>query len=90
MLKITRRAEGTRIVFELEGRLVGPWVDELKCCWDEVSGKQPLIVVLKEVTFIDERGKDLLREINARGDRLVGEGCMTRAIVEQIQRGGSR
>ena len=33
MLKITTHDNGRRIVLELEGKLVGPWVNELERVW---------------------------------------------------------
>ena len=39
------------------------------------------------VSFIDERGKALLAEMHRGGAELVAEGCMNRAIVEEIKKG---
>ncbi len=58
MLKITVDIEGERAALELEGRLAGPWVQELRDCWQraESDGRQ-ISVVLKQVTFHRRRGK---------------------------------
>jgi hypothetical protein len=40
------------------------------------------------VTFIDDKGKDLLAEMYQHGTELVAEGCMNKAIVEEITREG--
>ena len=39
MLKITTHDNGKRIVLELEGKLVGPWVNELERVWHQPSGQ---------------------------------------------------
>jgi hypothetical protein len=43
--------------------------------------------MLCAVTFIDDKGRDLLIEMNRHGAELVAEGCMNKAIVEEIIRG---
>ena len=88
MLKITVDIEGERATLELEGRLAGPWVQELRDCWQraESDGRQ-ISVVLKQVTFIDGAGRQLLAEMRQRGAVLAAEGCMIKAIVEEISGG---
>lgn len=73
-------------VFHLEGKLAGPWVDELEASWrTATSGAERFVrVLLQSVTFIDERGKRLLDEMHRHGAELVAEGCMIKAIVEKI------
>lgn len=89
MLKITIRTDATAIILELEGKLVGPWVQELAACWQQVAtAARPVRLVLRCVTFIDDAGRKLLAEMHQDGAELTAEGCMTRAIVEQITRGG--
>jgi hypothetical protein len=85
MLRITTRTDATATVFELEGTLTGAWVKELEACWrGSVAPHQPLKVVLKAVTFVDSSGIELLAEMHRQGAEIVAEGCMTRAIVEDI------
>jgi len=92
MLRITTtiRAEGTAVA--LEGRLAGPWVDEVAQAWKGLTAAPdagPVSVVLDAVTFVDPPGKALLRSMHEQGATLVASGCMMRALVEEIQ-GGKR
>ena len=88
MLKITTDADGGRTILKLEGRLTGPWVEELKTCWQKaVAGKQHVGVALNEVIFIDEAGRKLLADMHRQGVELTAAGCMTKAIIERIIRG---
>ena len=88
MLKITTQGDATRTVFELEGTLAGPWVKELGDCWQQaVIVDQKVRVMLKAVTFIDGAGRKLLAEMHRQGAELAAEGCMTKAIIEEIMRG---
>src|SRR5216684_7545412 len=74
-------------MFEVEGKLAGPWVAELEQCWRaamNTTGGRPVKVHLRAVSFIDAAGKSLLAEMHRHGAELVAEGCMTKAIVAQI------
>ena len=89
MLKINTQHDGAAIIFELEGKLAGPWVDELEHCWQQaVTDGRPVRIVLTIVTFIDAAGRRLLTDMHRRGAELVAQGCMTKAIVEEIKRKG--
>lgn len=90
MLKITTQS-GTKLTkLVLEGRLAGPWVEELERSWREVAGAQqsPVAVDLSGVTFIDPEGKALLTKMWQRGAKLHASGCLTRCIVEEIMETG--
>ena len=90
MLRITIQTDAPGTMLELEGRLTGPWVAELRDCWEGVrKGEPDLRVVLKAVTFIDEAGKNLLGLMHRQGVKVTGDGCMTKAIVDAITRGES-
>jgi hypothetical protein len=91
MLKITTRTDPTGTVFELEGKLAGPWVQAMKDCWQEAGrSDQSVRVLLCAVTFIDDSGRNLLVEMYQHGAELVAEGCMNKTIVEEIMRGRRR
>jgi hypothetical protein len=86
MLKITAHALGSTTTLELEGRLAGPWIGELRDSWRrELAADQHVGLVLRQVTFIDAAGKKLLAEIFRSGASITAEGCMTQAIIEQIK-----
>jgi len=87
MLKITTLTKAKSTVLRLEGRLAGPWVQELERCWDFTVGtttNRPLSMDLSAVTYVDSDGKDLLKKIHQQGAKLVASGCFTRCIVNEI------
>ncbi len=85
-MKVTTQINRTRTILEIEGKLAGPWVQELKACWQRVVvGDQPVKVILNAVTFIDDAGKELLLRMHRQGAEIVAEGCMTKAIVNKIK-----
>lgn len=90
MLKITQHTTRDSTKLTLEGRLAGPWVEELERVWREIkdSAKDPLAVDLTGVTFIDQDGKTLLGRMWQEGVDLVAAGCCSRSIVEEITSSG--
>jgi anti-anti-sigma regulatory factor len=88
MLRITSRtgADGLTVIV-LEGRLAGPWAEELARCWATLAAAQDarrVSVALDAVTFIDAAGRSVLRTMHENGAALTASGPMTRAIVEEI------
>lgn len=90
MLKITTEpgTEGTTL--KLEGKIAGPWVEELERAWTASAlacDRARITVDLSAVTFIDAEGKKLLARIHQQEGWLQAAGCMTRCVVEEIKRG---
>jgi ABC-type transporter Mla MlaB component len=87
-ISVTTRPGGATVT--LEGRLAGLWVDELARCWSSVTALRDASAVrveLEAVTFIDLAGKAALRRMREEGAVLFASGCMTRAILEEIETG---
>lgn len=86
MLKImvVQDAKGTTVV--LAGRLAGPWVEELRRCWNEAAAgcSDKWRVDLRQTTHVDEEGKALLSEMSRRGVTFEATGCLMRALVENL------
>jgi anti-anti-sigma regulatory factor len=95
MLRITQSKTGIEQRWTLCGRLSGPWVAELRTCWErgrQVSGGANTLVDLSDVTFIDESGEKLLSEMRSAGAEFVAAGVATKHLVEHLkdQRGPGR
>jgi ABC-type transporter Mla MlaB component len=91
MLKITAHSEPTQDILELEGRLAGPWVQELKDCWQQhLQANRQIRVLLQQVSYIDETGKALLATMHRAGVKLEASGCMTKDVIAEIVRGENR
>src|SRR5712692_8676382 len=87
MLRITTEKKRGKIVLSVEGRLAGPWVAALEQCCRELRAASPrekFQIDLCSVSFIDAAGKVLLKEIHRQGGRLIAEGCLNQAIVNEI------
>ncbi|WP_455244493.1 STAS domain-containing protein [Petrachloros mirabilis] len=90
MLKITIHSTNDATTIGLEGRLTGPWVEELDSVWQRVraSAASPLIVDLTGVTFIEREGKALLTRLWQEGAELLAAGCCNKSIVDEITGSG--
>ncbi|MFZ0774149.1 MAG: STAS domain-containing protein [Candidatus Sulfotelmatobacter sp.] len=68
MLKISIISNSDQAIrFQLEGKLVGPWVEELRRLSDEaLSHQKALSLDLERVSFVDSRGVTLLRDLARR------------------------
>jgi hypothetical protein len=87
MLRITVHDEPKSLTFQLEGRLAGPWVQELEACWQgaaEDGRRESVRFDLSAVTFVDGPGKEFLTSMHARGAELIATGCLMKAIVAEI------
>jgi outer membrane protein len=84
MLRITTEKKRGKTVLSVEGKLAGPWVAALEQCWRERAQGEKFCVDLCGVSFIDAAGKALLKEIHAQGGKLIAEGCLNQAIVNEI------
>ena len=84
MLKISEgKPIRKTITLRLEGRIVGPWVEELlQVCEPLVRNGCHLALDLAEVVFVDEKGVAALCGLSARGTQLVNA---TPFVVEQLK-----
>lgn len=75
MLKISegeKDPERRMVTLRLEGRVVGPWVEELRhICEPLLADKTKLALDLDEVSFADENGVTLLTSLGRRGAKLL-------------------
>jgi anti-anti-sigma regulatory factor len=68
MLKITETAKGGQRVLRLEGKLMGPWAEELLQAYKTQAEESPVGALdLSGVTFVDERGLRALHDLSDRG-----------------------
>ena len=68
MLRISIISDSDQAIqFQLEGKLIGPWVEELQRLSDEALSHQKAVSLdLERVSFVDSRGVALLRDLARR------------------------
>jgi anti-anti-sigma regulatory factor len=88
MLKITITDTASEQRWTLQGRLVAPWVDELKTSWKRacrtIQGRR-CIVNLDEVTFIDKSGERLLRTMSKQGAQFVAGDVYVKDVLDRLR-----
>jgi hypothetical protein len=69
VLKITEASRSdAAITFKLEGKVLAPWVDELRrFCTETPRQSKQIHLDLDAVTFLDESGAELMRELVRQG-----------------------
>jgi len=86
MLRITSmRVNGSPVTLKLEGKIFAEWVDLLEReCLSRVARQEQVILDMSGVTFLDNRGVELLRSLPARYISLVN--CSD-FVVELLDKG---
>ena len=84
MLKISVINDSDQAIqFQLEGKLVGPWVEELQRLSDEALSLQKAVSLdLERVWFVDSRGVSLLRDL---AKRQVSELNCSQFVSQQLK-----
>lgn len=93
MLKISIHEDKQAVEFTLSGRLAGPWVEELSRTWSETAPRLGSRVVqfdLRDLTYSDPAGKQLLRGIYAQARvQLLAGSLWTQHLADEITNGNA-
>lgn len=87
MLKITLHDSASELRLKLEGRLSGPWVGELRQCWQTAQStvhNRKTILDLADLDFVDPDGVTLFEEMYRQGVKLAAMSPLIRSIVDDI------
>jgi len=88
MLRITIEKKQEKAAIKLEGKLAGPWVDELERAWSSVSNDGPgsnIGVDIRGLMSIDAGGRELLRRMCTEGATFTAKG-LVKETVDEIRR----
>jgi len=92
MLKITITDTPTEQRITLSGKLVDPWIQELRRVWEQcrsVGAGRKLIFDLNDVIHIEESANTLLSEMMAEGAELVSDGGLNGWLIQALKDGKS-
>jgi ABC-type transporter Mla MlaB component len=93
MLQITVAETATEQSWTLEGRLVGPWVGELRTRWKErhrAQNGRTCTVDLSAVTFIDKGGQRLLQIMSEEATQFIATSIYIKRVLDQLKPSGKR
>jgi len=90
MLKVTVHESDSTVKVVLEGRVAGPWVDELNRAWLEVApriGSRSVEIDMRNVMYADAAGKRVLRSIFSHsGAKLAASSLEIQDLAEEVAR----
>ena len=91
MLRISITKTPAEMRWVLQGRLVEPWVSELRTNWKKAYRSRKVctcVVDLSDVTSVDQAGEKLLRAMSRRGAQFIASGLYIRHVVEALKMNG--
>ena len=75
----------------IDGHLAGEYVQIAETyCEEVISLKKPIHIVLRDVSTVDEAGRNLLRRLATSGCRLHASGTYNSYIVQLLQSVGTK
>jgi hypothetical protein len=89
MLKISIIEGQTERRLIVEGKLVGPWVVELRSACENVNTSllgRRLVIDMRHVTAISQEGQNVLFELIQKGAKFRCRGVFTKHILKVIAR----
>lgn len=93
MLKISVIDSRTERRLVLEGKLIAPWIAELRTVWKAVRGEiegRALVVDLGSVAVISQEGENALLELMNEGAKFRCSGVLTRHVIHELRRRSKR
>jgi len=87
MLRITPHISPVALLLQVEGNLSGPWVKELQAQIE--SSRQPVVLDLAGVSFIDSEGTALIESACARGATLRAASHFVSLMLQKTSSGSS-
>jgi hypothetical protein len=89
MMKISVVESRRRLRLVIEGKLIAPWIAELRRTWDSYRpqlGARTLMIDLRNVTHISREGEDALLDLMTEGARFTCKGAFTKRVLEELVR----
>jgi anti-anti-sigma regulatory factor len=88
VLRITVEENPVAIALKLEGRLAGPWVEELNRLWEQTApalNERKLFLDLRETTYADADGIRVLKAIYSQtGAEIIAGTPWTQYLAQEI------
>lgn len=87
MIRISEIRKGSKRRLLVEGTIASDWVEVLEKSWLEAQvsrNGEPMRIDLSGVTWIDDKGSELLKRMLQDGAELRATGIMTRAVIKEL------
>lgn len=87
MIRISEIRKGSARRLLVEGTIAGHWVEVLEKSWLEAQASrngEPMCIDLSGVTWIDDKGRELLKRILQDGAEPRATGIMTKSVIQEV------
>ena len=85
MLRVEMQDSDNALVIRLEGRLAGAWADDIRTIVARSDHGRRLLVDLREITFIDVAGEEVLSFLRRLAAEFVADTSYTLDICERLR-----
>jgi hypothetical protein len=90
MFRVTKAEERSKTTITIDGHLSGESVATVEtCCNQAGSDGKPVQLYLRDVTSVDQAGKNLLSRLAAKGVGLAAAGVYTSYLIQTLSCGES-
>jgi hypothetical protein len=90
MFRASKAEEGSRTVITIDGQLSGDSIEVVgNCCDEAVSTGKRVQLFLRDVSAVDQAGRDLLCRLAAKGVRVIASGVYTSYLVRALLPAGA-
>jgi hypothetical protein len=93
MLKISVIDSRRECRLVLEGKLIAPWVAELRTAWKTVSegiDGRVLVIDMGNVAIVSQEGENALLELMNSGAKFRCSGVLTKHVIQGLRRRSKR
>jgi hypothetical protein len=93
MLKISLTDTRTQRRLIIEGKLIAPWVAELRSVWTRVKAElngRELVIDMGNVITVSQEAENTLLEMMDEGATFRCRGVLTKHVVQQLARRGKK
>jgi anti-anti-sigma regulatory factor len=84
MLRVEFQDAGKTLIMQLEGRFVGPFVEDTRDLLTRRKIPPRFVVNLSEVTFVDAVGEELLSWLARIGGKFIADNCYPLNVCERL------
>jgi len=86
MLRMTRTDAGPATIILVEGKILGPWVDEIRSAIQGIPAGRLRRLDLAGVTFVDAAGAQLLASLREDGIEITSSSHFIADLLERYAR----
>ena len=81
MLRITQSPSVQLITITLEGKLLAPWIEEVRTAVAAAQAHGAVRLNLQELSFADHVGVELLRDLSKEGVGRIGASAFIEGLI---------